>query len=78
MPTPDTAVNAIADRFWEGLLRESPTTATVYGDERYSDLLDDPGPAGRAAARSSGSARSRSSRRSPPPGCPSRSASRAT
>ena len=51
MPTPDTAVNAIADRFWEGLLRESPTTATVYGDERYSDLLDDPGPAGRAAAR---------------------------
>jgi uncharacterized protein (DUF885 family) len=51
MPTPDTAVNAIADRFWERLLRESPTTATVYGDERYSDLLDDPGPAGRAAAR---------------------------
>jgi uncharacterized protein (DUF885 family) len=51
MPTPDTAVNAIADRFWEGLLRESPTTATVYGDERYADLLDDPGPAGRAAAR---------------------------
>jgi len=51
MPTPDTAVNAIADRFWEGLLRESPTTATVYGDERYDDLLDDPSPAGRAAAR---------------------------
>ena len=51
MPTPDTAVNAIADRFWEGMLRESPTTATVYGDERYDDLLDDPGPAGRAAAR---------------------------
>ena len=41
MPTPDTAVNAIADRFWEGLLRESPTTATAYGDERYDDLLDD-------------------------------------
>jgi uncharacterized protein (DUF885 family) len=51
MPTPDTAVNAIADRFWEGLLRESPTTATIYGDERYDDLLDDPGPSGRAAAR---------------------------
>ena len=50
MPTPDTAVNAIADRFWEGMLRESPTTATVYGDERYDDRLDDPGPAGRAAA----------------------------
>ena len=51
MPTPDTAVNVIADRFWEGLLRESPTTATAYGDERYDDLLDDPSPAGRAAAR---------------------------
>lgn len=51
MPTPDNAVNVIADRFWEGLLRESPTTATTYGDERYDDLLDDPGPAGRAAAR---------------------------
>jgi uncharacterized protein (DUF885 family) len=51
MATPDTAVNAIADRFWEGLLRESPTTATAYGDERYDDLLDDPSPAGRAAAR---------------------------
>jgi uncharacterized protein (DUF885 family) len=51
MPTPDSAVNALADRFWEALLRESPTTATTYGDERYDDLLDDPGPAGRAAAR---------------------------
>jgi uncharacterized protein (DUF885 family) len=51
MATPDTAVNRLADRFWEGLLRESPTTATTYGDERYDDRLDDPGPAGRATAR---------------------------
>ena len=51
MSTPDDAVNAIADRFWEGLLRESPTMATTYGDERYDDRLEDPGPAGRAAAR---------------------------
>jgi uncharacterized protein (DUF885 family) len=51
MSTSDNTVNAIADRFWEGILRESPTTATVYGDERYDDRLDDPGPAGRAAAR---------------------------
>src|ERR1035437_10075049 len=51
MATPDTAVNRLADRFWEGLLRESPTTATTYGDERYDDRLDDPGPAGRAAAQ---------------------------
>jgi uncharacterized protein (DUF885 family) len=51
MSTPDNAVNAIADRFWEGLLRESPTMATTYGDERYDDRLEDPGPAGRAAGR---------------------------
>jgi len=51
MSTSDNTVNAIADRFWEGILRESPTMATVYGDERYDDRLEDPGPAGRAAAR---------------------------
>ncbi len=47
-----SAVDDIADRFWEDYLRLSPTTATVYGDERYADRLDDPGPDGRAAARS--------------------------
>ena len=51
MSAPGAAVNEIADRFWEGLLRESPTTATIYGDERYDDRLEDPGPAGRSAAR---------------------------
>jgi uncharacterized protein (DUF885 family) len=51
MSTSDNTVNAMADRFWEGILRESPTMATVYGDERYDDRLEDPGPAGRAAAR---------------------------
>jgi uncharacterized protein (DUF885 family) len=51
MPPPDTAINTLADRFWEDFLRESPTTATIYGDERYDDRLEDPGPAGRAAAR---------------------------
>src|SRR4029077_11012574 len=30
----------------------SPTTATLYGDERYGDQLEDPGPAGRARSRS--------------------------
>ena len=44
-------VNAIADAFWEETLRLSPATATVYGDDRYGDRLDDPGPDGRAAAR---------------------------
>jgi uncharacterized protein (DUF885 family) len=45
-------VNALADGFWESILALSPTTATVYGDERYDDRLPDPGPEGRAEARS--------------------------
>ena len=44
-------VDQLADRFWEGLLELNPTTATVYGDERYNDRLEDPSPAGRARAR---------------------------
>lgn len=46
-----TSVNELADRFWDGLLELSPTTATFYGDERFDDRLEDPGPEGRAAAR---------------------------
>ncbi len=49
-PVP-SRIDAIAERFWEDFLRLSPTTATVYGDDRYDDLLDDPGPEGRAAVR---------------------------
>ena len=48
---PDSPVNALSDRFWEGILELNPTTATVYGDERYADRLEDPGPAGRAKGR---------------------------
>ena len=44
-------VDELADQFWESLLELNPTTATVYGDERYDDRLEDPGRAGRAAAR---------------------------
>ena len=44
-------VDQLADRFWESLLELNPTTATVYGDERYGDRLEDPSPAGRALAR---------------------------
>jgi uncharacterized protein (DUF885 family) len=44
-------IDEIANRAWEGFLRLSPTTATVYGDPRYDDLLEDPGPDGRAALR---------------------------
>ena len=46
-----SAVNELADRFWEGVLELNPTTATFYGDTRYADRLEDPSPAGRARAR---------------------------
>jgi uncharacterized protein (DUF885 family) len=46
-----SAVNELAQRFWEGILELNPTTATFYGDERYADRLEDPSAAGRARAR---------------------------
>ncbi len=46
-----STVNELADAFWEKVLELNPTTATVYGDERYDDRLADPGPVGRSAAR---------------------------
>ncbi len=48
---PSSPVNLLADRFWESILEQNPTTATMYGDERYDDRLEDPGPVGRARAR---------------------------
>jgi uncharacterized protein (DUF885 family) len=48
-PTPN-AVNALADRFWETILELNPTTATMYGDERFADKLEDPSAAGREKA----------------------------
>jgi uncharacterized protein (DUF885 family) len=45
------SVNDLADRFWEAILELNPTTATVYGDDRYDDRLEDPGPEGRSKAR---------------------------
>lgn len=47
-PTP---VEDLAERFWEGILELNPTTATFYGDDRYADRLEDPGPEGRARHR---------------------------
>jgi uncharacterized protein (DUF885 family) len=44
-------INVLADRFWESILELNPSTATVYGDERYNDRLEDPSPGGRARAR---------------------------
>ena len=45
------ATNALADRFWDGLLDLSPITATVLGYPQGMDRLDDPGPEGRDRAR---------------------------
>ena len=44
-------VDQLADGFWESILELNPTTATVYGDERYNDRLEDPSAAGRAKVR---------------------------
>jgi len=48
---PGSPVNLLADRFWEAILAEEPTTATMYGDDRYDDRLEDPSPEGRARRR---------------------------
>jgi uncharacterized protein (DUF885 family) len=46
---PNTAINEIADRFFDGVLERSPIFATILGDERWNDRLPDLGEAGRAA-----------------------------
>ena len=51
LPDQTSPVNALADRFWEAILELNPPTATLYGDDRYDDRLEDPSPAGRARAR---------------------------
>lgn len=43
-PTP---VNALADRFWNWFLETQPLWATLLGDSRWDDRLDDPSQAGR-------------------------------
>ena len=50
MPEP-SAVDQLADGFWERFKQLNPLTATIYGDTRYDDRLPDPGPAGRAERR---------------------------
>jgi len=42
-------VRDLADRFWDWFLSSQPIYATVLGDERFDDRLDDPSPKGRAA-----------------------------
>jgi uncharacterized protein (DUF885 family) len=50
VPEP-TAVDQLADGFWERFKQLSPISATINGDDRYDDQLPDPGPAGRAERR---------------------------
>ncbi len=45
------ALADLAERTWQRTLELNPTLATILGDERYDDRLDDIGPAGRAARR---------------------------
>jgi uncharacterized protein (DUF885 family) len=48
---PTSAVDQLADGFWERFLELSPVSATFNGDTRYDDRLPDPGPDGRAKER---------------------------
>jgi uncharacterized protein (DUF885 family) len=41
-------MDQVSSEFWEAYLRLNPTSATVYGDDRYDDRLPDPSAAGRA------------------------------
>jgi uncharacterized protein (DUF885 family) len=50
LPEP-TAVDQLADAFWERFKELQPITATINGDNRYDDQLPDPGPEGRAERR---------------------------
>jgi uncharacterized protein (DUF885 family) len=43
---------ALADRYWDDLIRIEPLIGTEVGDERYDDRLSDPSEAGRAVRRS--------------------------
>jgi len=43
--SPSTELRRIADAFWEDYLRDGPTWATMLGDRRYDDRLEDRSPA---------------------------------
>jgi uncharacterized protein (DUF885 family) len=50
VPEP-SAVDELANGFWERFKELQPITATINGDNRYDGLLPDPGPEGRAERR---------------------------
>jgi len=41
MGDPSQALRAAADRYWEALLEFRPTDATLHGDHRYDDRIED-------------------------------------
>jgi len=47
--TASGALRALADTFWDRFLEAAPTFATVLGDRRFDDRLDDPSQAGVAS-----------------------------
>ncbi len=49
--TTSTALADLCARTWERTLELNPVMATIFGDERFDDRLDDMSPAGRAARR---------------------------
>ena len=51
VPNLPSEVDQLAEAFWDRFLEVSPITATLYGDDRFDDVLPDPGPAGRAKGR---------------------------
>ena len=51
MTAVNSAVDQLAEDFWDRFLELSPLSATVYGDHRWDDRLPDPGPIGRGRLR---------------------------
>jgi len=48
---PDENLRALAEEYWEVVLEASPTTATVLGDHRYDDRIEDLSAEAEAALR---------------------------
>ncbi|MFI5254157.1 MAG: DUF885 domain-containing protein [Candidatus Limnocylindrales bacterium] len=44
-------LSALADDYWEAYLRAHPVEATILGDRRFDDRLEDPSPAAQVARR---------------------------
>lgn len=51
MTASSSAVDQLAEDFWDRFLELSPLSATLIGDHRFDDRMADPGPVGRARAR---------------------------